>query len=188
MLFYKSHHNVSRSPLTGINIVFTLGMEIRVMQKESGLTLMELMVTIAIVAILASIAIPNYIGWMPKKRLQSDALEIQSTIQLAKLAAVKSNAAVVLSFNPASDDLSVFIDDGSGGGIAGNGTQEGTERTLRSRQMSAGIDLLNTTFAGNTFRFDSKGLANASGEINIKSNNNMSKKISVNLAGNSRIQ
>ena len=158
------------------------------MQKESGLTLMELMVTIAIVAILASIAIPNYIGWMPKKRLQSDALEIQSSIQLAKLAAVKTNASVVLSFNPAGDDYSIFADDGSGGGIAGNGIQEGAERTLRSRQMTAGVDLLNTTFAGNTFRFDSKGLANASGDINIKSNNNMSRKISVNLAGNSRIQ
>ena len=158
------------------------------MRNRSGLTLMELMVTIAIIAIVASIAIPNYIGWMPKKRLQSDALEIQSAIQLAKLAAVKSNSSVILSFNPAGDDFTVFIDDGSGGGVAGNGIQEGTERTLRSRQMSAGIDLLNTTFTGNTFRFDSKGLANASGDINIKSNNNMSRKISVNLAGNSRIQ
>ena len=149
---------------------------------------MELMVSIAIVAILAAIAIPSYIGWMPKKRLQGDALEIQSAIQLAKLAAVKANASVILSFNPASDDYSIFIDDGSGGGIAGNGIQEGTERTLRNRQMAAGIDLLNTTFAGNTFRFDSKGLANASGEINLKSSNNLSRKINVNLTGNTRIQ
>ena len=169
-------------------IVFIPAMEVSVMRNRSGLTLMELMVTIAIIAIVASIAIPNYIGWMPKKRLQSDALEIQSAIQLAKLAAVKTNAAVIISFNPAGDDFTVFIDDGSGGGVAGNGIQEGAERTLSSRKMAAGIDLLNTTFAGNTFRFDSKGLANASGEINLKSYNNLSRKISVNLAGNIRVQ
>ena len=169
-------------------IVSIQGLEVGVMQNRSGLTLIELMVTIAIIAIVASIAIPNYIGWMPKKRLQSDALEIQSTIQLAKLAAVKSNSSVILSFNPAGDDFIVFIDDGSGGGIAGNGVQDGAERTLRSRQMTAGVDLLNTTFTGNTFRFDSKGLANASGEVNLKSKNSLSRKISVNLAGNTRIQ
>jgi type IV fimbrial biogenesis protein FimT len=158
------------------------------MRKQSGLTLIELMVTIGIMAIVATIAIPNFIGWLPKKRLQGDALEVQSAIQLARLAAVKTNASVIFSFNPAGDDYSVFIDDGSGGGIAGNGIQEGTERTLRSRQMTAGIDMLNTTFAGNTFKFDSRGLADASGEINLKNYSNMSRKISMNLAGNTRIE
>ena len=41
------------------------------MQKQAGFTITELMITIAIVAILMSIAIPSYIGKLPAKRMQA---------------------------------------------------------------------------------------------------------------------
>ena len=41
------------------------------MRKNSGFTLIELMVVIALIVVLSAIAIPNYIAWLPKYRLNS---------------------------------------------------------------------------------------------------------------------
>nr|WP_280517459.1 prepilin-type N-terminal cleavage/methylation domain-containing protein [Alysiella crassa] len=44
------------------------------MRTQKGFTLIELMVTIAILAILAAIAYPSYIDYIRKGRLEDDAL------------------------------------------------------------------------------------------------------------------
>jgi type IV fimbrial biogenesis protein FimT len=156
------------------------------MSKETGYTLIELMVTIAIVAILASIAIPNFFSYLPKHRLKNAALEIQSTIQKARMEAIKGNTAVVLTFDPGSDSYLVFLDNGAGAN-AGNGVQDAGERTLRSGQMDASIDMTATTFGGNTFNFNARGTAVTTGKITLKNNQNQIKEVSVTLGGISRI-
>ena len=50
------------------------------MRKQSGFTLAELMLCLGIVAILAAIAVPNFVTWLPKRRLQSAASQVQSAI------------------------------------------------------------------------------------------------------------
>ncbi len=84
------------------------------MRKNSGFTMTELMVTIAVVAILASLAIPNFIAWLPNYRLQSGAEEIQSTLQLARITAIKENAAVKVTFNTAKETYQASVRDPGG--------------------------------------------------------------------------
>jgi len=62
-----------------------------VITGKSGFTLIELIVTIAVLAIMASIAIPLFSGWLPGYRLKTAARDVYSNIQLAKLEAVKRN-------------------------------------------------------------------------------------------------
>ena len=69
------------------------------MEKNTGFTLMELMVAIAIIAITASIAIPNIIGWLPTHRLASASRAILSVLQQARLRAVKENTFVTVQFD-----------------------------------------------------------------------------------------
>ena len=148
--------------------------EMTIMRKNSGFTFTELMVTIAVVAILASLAIPNYIAWLPNYRLQSGAEEIQSALQLARTSAIKENATATVAFDTANETYRAFV---------------GT-RTVRRGQMPAGIDLncaLNN--GGTSVQFNTQGFAinNTQGNAQVSNNSGRTKTIAVFLTGNSRI-
>ena len=57
--------------------------------NERGFTLVELMVTIAIVGILAAIAMPNFQSMIQANRIQSAAAEFQAGLALARAEAIK---------------------------------------------------------------------------------------------------
>ena len=61
-------------------------------KKESGFSLIELLVIIVIIAILAAIAIPGFSAWLPNYRLRQAARDVYSNLQRAKVNAIKSNS------------------------------------------------------------------------------------------------
>jgi type IV fimbrial biogenesis protein FimT len=152
------------------------------MHRDSGFTLLELMTIIGIIAVLCSIAIPNYISWLPKYRLGSAARDLLSAMQYGRLTAVKNNADVQVKFYPDQDNYRVFAD------YDGDRNQDADEPTIRSGQMPKGVSLKDTNFAGNAFYFDGRGLASGSGgTISLQNNANSQTQIRVNRTGNSRI-
>ena len=140
------------------------------------------MTIIGIIAILFTIAIPNYIGWLPKYRLGSAARDLLSAMQYGRLTAVKNNADVQVKFYPDQDNYRVFAD------YNGNQDQDAGEPTIRSGQMPKGVYLKETNFAGNAFYFDGRGLASGSGgTISLETDSKNQTQIRVNRTGNSRI-
>ena len=151
------------------------------MRNSSGFTLLELMVAIAIFTIVAAVAIPNYLGWLPKRHLQSSAVDVQGAIVLAKMTAIRENTDVVLTFDPANERYLVFIDTDE------DGSQDGGERTVRNQEMSPDIDLNNTTIPGHKLTFNSRGLADNSGDIILRNKHGQNRTINVTITGMSRI-
>jgi Tfp pilus assembly protein FimT len=139
------------------------------------------MIALAIFSILAGIAIPNYISWLPKRHLQSSAIDVQFAINLAKLTAIKEGTDVVLTFNPANENYLIFIDTDE------DGSQGSGERTIRRKRMSPGINLNNTTLPGDQLTFNSRGLADADGDITLRNKRGENRTINVTLTGTSRI-
>jgi len=62
--------------------------------RASGFSLIELMVGIAIMAVLATLAVPSYKAWIQNSRIRTAAESIQNGIQLARAEAVKRNSSV----------------------------------------------------------------------------------------------
>ena len=143
------------------------------MHKNSGFSFIELLTVIAIIGIVAAIVLPNVVGWLPRYRLNSGAEDIHSTLQLARLGAIKENAIATVTFDTANHSYLASI-----GG-----------RTLRRGKMPAGIRIDSVTSPASQVRFDSRGLANDStGDIQVKNTEGGSKTIRVNIVGNASIQ
>lgn len=66
---------------------------------RSGFTLVELMVTIAILAILAAVAVPQFNSFIDRQRLLGGVESVIDQIQLARTEAVKRSGDVVVTIN-----------------------------------------------------------------------------------------
>ncbi len=64
--------------------------------KAAGFSMIELMVTVAVLAILAAIATPSFTAIINNNRLTSNANELVASLQLARSDAVTRNTAVTL--------------------------------------------------------------------------------------------
>lgn len=76
-----------------------------------GFTLIELMVTLAVLAIIVGIAMPAFRGLMNANRLTAQANELIGAMQLARTEAIKRNARV--SFCGSSDGTTCVQDSGA---------------------------------------------------------------------------
>lgn len=67
--------------------------------RQAGFNLIELMITIAVAAILLAMAVPSFNDFFDKYRLRGAADDIASTLANARAAAVKADRDVDISFN-----------------------------------------------------------------------------------------
>ena len=102
-------------------------------EYNSGFTLMELMVTIAIAAILVGIAIPSFTSIITSNRLTTSANELVTALNLARSEAVKRGQQVVVSKTGANweNGWQVFVDIDRSTSAKENVFDAGTDIQLR---------------------------------------------------------
>ena len=169
------------------------------LQKSSGFTLIELMIAIGIISILASIAVPAVINWLPNYKLKAAARDLYSNMQKAKLEAVKRNTDAVISFVPGVfspgghvGSYQVFVDDGSGVGTAGDGIRNGTEPIISTVTMPKYVCLVSANFslATSAAGYNSRALPFKSriGNVQFRNNNSRWYKVTLSAAGNLKLE
>ena len=180
----------------------------RAMVREkllSGFTLIEVLMTIVVLAILAAVAVPGFSVWLPNYRLKAAARDMVSNFQLAKLTAVKRNINCTITFNQAIGariyDYVVYID--SDNDLEYDEGEEVVTRKCWTDYGSTSYDLSKGGGDGLTFMnnddelpsiaFQSKGFPvnNISGlgmgTVFLKNTNNRTTSVVVSSAGNIRI-
>lgn len=88
---------------------------IRRVKKGQGLTMVELVITLAIIACLATLMMPGLGRWLSHYRIKSTAGDIASCFRLAQMAAVQRNQTASVRFN--TNNGSVEVLDGGGATI-----------------------------------------------------------------------
>lgn len=160
------------------------------MRRDSGFTALEVAVTLAIVAILASVTMPSFLKWLQAFRLKGAAINLMADIEMAKVRAIREGSFVSLQL--AANNYTVFLDDGDGGGVAGDMIRNGSESLVQDRRLPAGvsISLSDLTLVNNRVRFNSRGQAPdlAAAELIPLVNESGRKNVRVNRLGSTRIQ
>jgi prepilin-type N-terminal cleavage/methylation domain-containing protein len=73
--------------------------------RKRGVTLVELVVVMAIIAIGAAFVAPNIGAWIPNYRLRSASRDVTSALRMAQMKAISSNREYQVSFNAGSHIL-----------------------------------------------------------------------------------
>ena len=133
------------------------------MKKNSGFTLLELTITVAIISIVMAIAVPSMTTFTQNDRLTTNINTLIGHLAYARSEAVKRNQQVsICSSNNATtctggnwqDGWIVYIDaDGDNSFTAG-------EEVLRAQQALEGANTL-TTAIGTQLTYDYRGFVNA---------------------------
>lgn len=181
---------------------------------ENGFTLVELMVTLAVLAILASIALPSMGSFFDKRRVIETAEELYGNMQQARMESISRFRTVYVKFsgaapgatwqygvstnadcdltqtNPATAGVNacvLAVDDGDGNLDDGSGAIDSADLVLQRFTSSDHTNVSISSVSNLEIAFDpQRGTAEA-GAITLQSEGGYAMKITTNALGQVRI-
>lgn len=131
-----------------------ISVKIKSAAAQCGFSLIELMIVVSVLAVLATLAMPNYRIWIENTRIRNAADSIQTGLQKARVEALKRNANVqfVLGANSAWTIGCVAVSVACPAIIESRIAKEGS---------SATVSVVATPAAAATIVFDSLGRASS---------------------------
>ena len=140
---------------------------------NSGFTLVEMVITLTVIAILAGIAVPSFTETLDRRRVSGAAEQLQSDLQYARSEALRRNANVVVSLKPAKDSTSTTwcygISTAACDCSTGTTCQLDTVTKIVNQSGFTGVSL-NHGFDGNIITFSPRSVSLNSGTATFTSN------------------
>lgn len=153
-------------------------MRVIVLAGQRGITIIETLTVMAIIAILAGVGITTYVGQLPRARLNGAARQIMSDLMLARRQAVGRTHRVQVYFSD-GQQYKVCND------ADGNGTVTDCEGNAKIKDIQANYDGV-TISANNNPIFQPRGTVSNWATITL-SNATGSRYVTVSSAGRIRI-
>jgi prepilin-type N-terminal cleavage/methylation domain-containing protein len=125
------------------------------MKKAAGFSILELLIVIAVIAVVSALVTPNIISWRNNAKLRGAAGNLKADLEMAKVNAIKENNFVAIKF--VGDSYEVFVDKSD------DGTRDADEPLLKTRTLPAGVAFdfshPNWTFTSHVAKFNGRGTA-----------------------------
>jgi prepilin-type N-terminal cleavage/methylation domain-containing protein len=142
---------------------------------EYGVTLIELVVVIAIIAVIGLCMAPAIGEWLDNFRIRQAARDIVSNLQYAKIKAISSCIEHRICFDLANETYHLEKNDGAW-------TQEGNKFHVPS-----GVDIASVTYNPPRVKFDPDGTS-SSGHIKLENEQGKTCKVVIYYTGRIRIE
>jgi type IV fimbrial biogenesis protein FimT len=141
------------------------------MHNHSGFTVIELMIVMAIMAVMTTVAVSSFLSWIPEKRLMSAGDDLFSNLQYARLGAIKNNTDWAVEFNTNANTYNIFSDYKGTNTLVktvnlaryGSGVCYGMGSATKSKGSSKPAD--GVSYLSNRAIFNSRGMADKLGYV-----------------------
>lgn len=136
--------------------------------NKRGVTLIELIVVMVIIAIGAVLFAPNIGAWLPNYRLRSAARDVASTMRTAQVRAVSNNMAYRVSFTQVPPSYVLQYQN-----TLGNWVNEEVNQSLPS-----GISISAINLAGNNAQFNPNSTS-SSGSLTLRNSRGTERRLTL---------
>lgn len=140
-------------------------------KNESGFSLFELMIVIAIIAILSAIAVPNFLTYRDGANLRGAAFNLKSDLELAKMRGIRGGGNVVVKFTTTSPGYQIFQDNAASGHTAYSKDSDEAyivNKTLDGFTVSTSLTSnVTPSLPANTLAFTNRAQALATGTVTL---------------------
>lgn len=156
--------------------------------RARGFTIVELMVTVAVAAILLVIAVPSFRNIINSNRLTTATNTLVNALNTARMEAIKRNAPVQFCSNSATNNTSDNL--GTGCGTSSGAVVVQTTSTTTTSVLDSAPGLVAPVqLSGNitAIRFNSQGIGYEAGTTSTPYNNTVATLCVAGLSGNNRI-
>ncbi|CAB1079013.1 hypothetical protein D1AOALGA4SA_6731 [Olavius algarvensis Delta 1 endosymbiont] len=147
-------------------------------RNHTGFTIYELIMTIAIIAILSAVAVPSMIGWRERAKLKGAFENLRGDLQWAKSRAIRDQNLVAVVF-----ELNRYlVNDAAGATIRTRQLADGVVLDLGASTVPADPDNLNHLKA----EFNSRGRCASGGTLVLEDSLGEQRQVSINPLGQIR--
>ena len=133
----------------------------KIYDNQRGITLMELSIVVVTIGILAAMAVPRFMEYIPKLKSKAAVKEVVSQLRLARSAAIAEKRAVGVYIDADEGNYTVFVDSVD----VESKIYNETDPLIRMKAFDAGIEIGYNTFDNSVVIFEPDGSASSSGEM-----------------------
>ena len=148
------------------------------MRKNSGFTLIELVIVIVVLVILAAVSVPIFLSWLPEYRLRSAADDLYAHLQHSKIQAIRNNNNWAVQFVEPSNNYIIYsnyVDSSDTGtavktiNLSDHGSGVGYGRGDATSSIGT-YDADGITYSNNWVVFNQRGMVNILGYVYLSNN------------------